>query len=95
MNAILYLNPANVSGGISVRPILIITKEVDQRKVTRRASRIALRCDSFFTRIYDDCLSFRVYLRTQASEYNLHLKNCEGIPGQFLLIHPAFLIVLR
>ena len=41
MNAIKYLNPAKVSGGISLSPSLIITNDVDQRKVTSRASRIA------------------------------------------------------
>ena len=39
--AIVYLNPAKVNGGISASPIFIITNEVDQRKVTRRARRIA------------------------------------------------------
>ena len=42
--AIVYLNPAKVSGGISARPILIITKEVDHRKVTSNASRTDFKC---------------------------------------------------
>ena len=41
--AIEYLNPANVNGGISASPNFIITNDVDQRKVTSRARRIALR----------------------------------------------------
>jgi hypothetical protein len=49
IKAIVYLSPAKVNGGISASPIFIITNEVDQRKVTSRASRIALRWDSFFT----------------------------------------------
>ena len=39
MNAIVYRNPAKVSGGISASPNLIITNDVDQRKVTRSASK--------------------------------------------------------
>lgn len=47
-NAIEYRNPANTSGGISFNPSFIITNDVDQRKVTRRASSIALnRAESF------------------------------------------------
>ena len=45
MNAIVYRNPAKVSGGISASPNLIITNDVDQRKVTRSASKIAFRCE--------------------------------------------------
>ena len=40
--AIEYLNPANTSGGISFNPNFIITKDVDQRKVTNSASSIAV-----------------------------------------------------
>lgn len=36
-----YRNPANVRGGISLRPSLIITNEVDHKKVTSSASRSA------------------------------------------------------
>ena len=43
MSAIVYRNPANVNGGISSSPIFIITNDVDQRKVTSRASRIEVR----------------------------------------------------
>jgi hypothetical protein len=42
MNAIVYQSPANVTGGISERPIFIITNEVDHRKVTKSARKIAL-----------------------------------------------------
>lgn len=45
INAIEYLNPANVKGGISARPIFIITNDVDQRKVTSRASKMAFKCE--------------------------------------------------
>jgi hypothetical protein len=45
MNAIVYRKPAKVSGGISTSPIFIITNDVDQRKVTRSARIIALRCE--------------------------------------------------
>ncbi|KUG24835.1 hypothetical protein ASZ90_005358 [hydrocarbon metagenome] len=34
-----------MSGGISAKPILIITKEVDQRNVTRRAMDIDANCE--------------------------------------------------
>ena len=43
MKAIVYLNPAKVNGGISARPIFIITNDVDQRRVTSRASKIYVR----------------------------------------------------
>ena len=36
-----YLNPANISGGMSSSPILIITKEDDHNTVTNRASKTA------------------------------------------------------
>jgi len=36
----IYLKPANVRGGISRSPHLIIIKEVDQRNVTKRARKI-------------------------------------------------------
>jgi hypothetical protein len=42
-NAIEYLNPAKVNGGISFRPSFIITKDVDHKKVTSKASKIAER----------------------------------------------------
>jgi hypothetical protein len=35
--AIMYLNPANVRGGISCKPILIITQEVAHMNTTNRA----------------------------------------------------------
>lgn len=41
MNAIKYLNPAKIKGGISFNPNFIITKEVDHRKVTSRAIKTA------------------------------------------------------
>jgi hypothetical protein len=41
--ASVYRNPANVNGGISAKPHFISMKEVDQRKVTRSARKIALR----------------------------------------------------
>lgn len=41
IKAIKYLNPAKVRGGISFRPSLIITNDVDHKKVTRRASKSA------------------------------------------------------
>ena len=49
INAIVYRSPAKVNGGISASPIFIITNDVDQRKVTSSASRIAFKCDCFFT----------------------------------------------
>jgi hypothetical protein len=45
MNAIVYRRPAKVNAGISASTILIITNEVDQRKVTRSASRMAFGCE--------------------------------------------------
>jgi hypothetical protein len=45
IKATVYRSPAKVNGGISASPIFIITKEVDQRKVTRTARRIALKCE--------------------------------------------------
>ena len=44
--AMKYRNPAKVNGGISASPHLIITKEVDQRKVTSRACSIAVQRSS-------------------------------------------------
>jgi hypothetical protein len=43
-NARLYLNPAYVNRGISDKPHLISIKDVDHRKVTKSASRIAFKC---------------------------------------------------
>lgn len=42
MKAIKYRKPAKVRGGISLSPSLIITNDVDQRKVTSSASKIAV-----------------------------------------------------
>jgi len=47
INAMKYRSPAKVSGGISVKPHLIITKDVDHRKVTSSASKIADSLDAF------------------------------------------------
>lgn len=41
INAIKYLNPAKVKGGISLRPSLIITNDVDHKNVTSSARKIA------------------------------------------------------
>ena len=42
-NAIKYLNPAKVRGGISINPHLIIINEVDHKNVTNKASRMAFK----------------------------------------------------
>jgi hypothetical protein len=45
INAIEYMSPIKVSGGISASPIFIITNKVDQRKVMRSASKMAFKCE--------------------------------------------------
>ena len=52
INASAYRKPAKVSGGISFKPILIITKEVDQRNVTSRAIRIDAVREKCLVRIF-------------------------------------------
>jgi hypothetical protein len=47
-NASEYRKPAKVRGGISTKPIFIITNEVDHKKVTNRAWRIVKMCGVLF-----------------------------------------------
>lgn len=52
INAIKYLNPAKVKGGISLRPSLIITNDVDHKNVTNRARKIAEVLDNGLEKIF-------------------------------------------
>jgi hypothetical protein len=49
MEATLYRNPAKVKAGISFRPILMSTQDVDHRNVTKSAWSTARRCGKRFS----------------------------------------------